>query len=47
MNPYDPKATPHPETKCTQCGQFMNPVQRLLGTICRVCTRANHKATTR
>jgi hypothetical protein len=47
MNPRDPHATPHPEDFCAQCGQFLNPVQRMLGRVCGVCARDNQRRAAR
>lgn len=30
-------------TKCRQCGKAMNPVEVMLGPVCGLCCRENHK----
>ena len=29
--------------QCKQCGKAMNPVEAMLGPVCGVCCRENHK----
>jgi hypothetical protein len=29
---------------CPQCGRYRNPVDRLVGAVCGICAKANHRA---